>query len=769
MKLNQRFLRQPCMAAASIILIALSAFVTGAKPTTSRVAGQTTSGAGETILTLSDFDAAGDGVADDGPALQRALDALAEAGGGTLLIPAGQYLIATPVVKDFLGTSATTINIQGVPSDTMPAAPTANGQFLAAGLDLLSEFIPATGDLHDAIRLSSLQQLTIEHVGFAGRPSAFTDAFITIHLSDIEKATIRHCEFYGISTFGLRHGEGGGNVVRAVRSELSIELSVFLGCTANSGAYAPIVENVEWKKFSISNSIFLDYGLRAFFGKMGLGAPLSWINIANAAAITPESQRREIVMRDIFLDEGGWVGISALPLRWGPAIAPIDLIYISGLKMNVSNLGTAGHLFYDARNLLIENSHYGWSHNTTAAIHINRFEHAILNRLTCIDDADRIHADENTGRLTVINSEFEGLDSLAHTTTVLETSPENDPVQYVRQQFLSILGKQPDPAAHFYWSDLLIRCGSNDECLNQLRTELSEYLKKDPQADFSIAGTVKDETTGAPLSGVAINLTGEQSGVAVTDSQGNFRFSGLPTSGSYSVAVDQRHYISSSSHTFARPANNVTAVFTATLKRHTIRGRIAKWNGIGISGVSVQLLGSPNTVAVTDASGAYTFSDLPSGGDYTVVPSLNTFVFFPFNLSINDLAEDRLVNFNGQQPPEVLMIQSSDMAIVLDTVTLVSQPSLFNSLGFSTDGFIRVMVFAKNLEGYKASQLLVVAEDDEGQTYRLAVEFAGDVAGQSWLKQINIAVSPATLGGKCVQLKISVDGLESNNGRLCIP
>ncbi|HEU4508943.1 MAG TPA: carboxypeptidase regulatory-like domain-containing protein [Pyrinomonadaceae bacterium] len=766
MNLNIRSLRQPCLAAASLVLIVLSAFVTAAKPNGSRATAQTSS-SGETVLTLSDFGAVGDGVADDGPALQLALDVLAEAGGGTLFIPAGKYLISTPVTKDFLGTNATTIKIQGVPSDTMPAHPTANGQFLAAGLDLVSEIIPATGDLHDAINLSSVQQLTIEHIAFTGQPSAFTDAFVTVYLSDIEKATIRHCEFYGISTFGLRHGFGGGNVVRAVRSELSIELSVFLGCTANSGAYAAIVENVEWKKFSISNSIFLDYGLRAFFGKMGLGAPLSWINIANAAAVTPESQRREIVMRDIFLDEGGWVGISAFPRKWDPASAPIDLIYISGLKMNVSNLGTAGHLFYDARNLLIENSHYGWSHNTVAAIDINRFEHAILNRLTCIDDADRIRADENTGRLTVINSEFEGLDSLAHTTTVLETSPENDPVQYVRQQFLSILGKQPEPAAHFYWSDMLIRCGDDNECLNQLRSELSDYLKRDPNVDFAIAGTVKDES-GAPLSGVPINLTGGQTGFALTDSQGNFRFVGLPTSGSYTVGVDTRHYTASGSQTFVRPATNVTAVFTAQLKRHTIRGRIAKWNGVGISGVSVQLLGSPNTVAVTDASGAYTFSDVASGGDYTVVPSLNDFVFTPFDLSVNDLADDRLINFNGQLPPEVLMIESSDMTIGLDTVTLVSQPSLFNSLGFSTDGFIRVMVFAKNLEGYKAWQVLAVAKDDEDQEHRLDVEFAGDVAGQNWLKQLNLKISPAALGGKCVQLKIAVDGLESNAGRLCL-
>ena len=50
-------------------------------------------------FTLTDFGAVGDGVADDGPALQAALDAIGEAGGGTLFVPAGRYAIVTGVQR----------------------------------------------------------------------------------------------------------------------------------------------------------------------------------------------------------------------------------------------------------------------------------------------------------------------------------------------------------------------------------------------------------------------------------------------------------------------------------------------------------------------------------------------------------------------------------------------------------------------------------------------------------------------------------------------
>lgn len=716
---------------------------------------------------LADFDAVGDGVTDDGPALQRALDAVAAAGGGTLFIPKGIYKIQTPVVRDFAGVD---VNIVGVPSDTMPAPPTAGGDDLARSLDLESEFIPATGENDTAISLLNANNVTVEHLAFTGTETTVTDAYITLLFKDVNHATVRHCEFYGVSTFGSILGSGGGNIIRAVRSELSIESTVFLGCTANSGTYAPIVENIHWKRFSISNSIFIDYGLRSFFGKMGLGAPLSWINFGSVAPRTPEAPRREIVVRDTFMDEGGWVGITAYPHLWGEPIDPFDLVYISGLKMNVSNMATTGHQFFNVRNVMIENSHYGWSKNASAAIDIFRTDHAILDRLTCIAHADQIRA-RSTNRLTIINSVFAGLaDSDAVTTTVLETAPEDDPVQYVRQQYLSKLGRQPDAAAHFHWSDLLIRCGNDNACLNQQREALSDYLESHPQAEFSISGTVVDEN-GDPLSGATITLTGSQSAVATTDQLGNYRFSELPTAGTYTVTVSKRHYtFAGASKTFPNPPGNLVVDFKGALNRHTISGRITKFDNSAFAGVTVNLVNLETVTTTTDANGNYSFANLPAGQNYTItaVPK-DDFLFVPVNTVMNDLAANGIVNFSGRIRPKLATVPNSDLALVLDSVSFVAQPfSIDHPLDFAEDGLARAIIFAENIQFvWNTSMAVVTAEDENHAIHSIPIEFQGNVVGHPWLKQLNMKLSPELGHGKCVQLRVSVDGVVSNPARVC--
>ncbi len=503
---------------------------------------------------------------------------------------------------------------------------------------------------------------------------------------------------------------------------------------------------------------------------MGLGAPLSWINFGGVAPRTPDSSRREVVIRDTFLDEGGWIGITAFPHLWGFPIDPIDLIYISGLKMNVSNLGTAGHQFYNVTNVLIENSHYGWSHNTGAAIDINRSTHAILDRLTCIAEADRIRADDRTERLTVINSEYREIESKAQTTTEMQTEPEDDPVQYVRQQFLSILGRQPDPAAHFYWSDLLIRCEGNSDCLNQQRAALTAYLESGPQPDFSISGNVLDEN-GDPLRGATITLTGSQSAVAVTNEVGNFRFSNLPTTGTYTVTPSKVHYVfTNASKTFVRPSSNVEALFDASLNHHTISGRIATTNGAAVPGVTVRLIQLQTTSVTTDANGIYSFTDLPAGQNYTIVPVIKDFfVFVPGSKVINDLSADSTVDFLAKLRPELITADHSDFAVVFDSVSFITQPfSIFQPMDFADDGMARVVLFSKNIEKASSpSQVAVTAEDPNHLVYPLPVEFVGNVAGQSWLKQVNLRLLPGIGEGKCYKLRLYYDSLESNAARIC--
>ena len=117
-----------------------------------------------------------------------------------------------------------------------------------------------------------------------------------------------------------------------------------------------------------------------------------------------------------------------------------------------------------------------------------------------------------------------------------------------------------------------------------------------------------------------------------------------------------------------------------------------------------------------------------------------------------------------------MKIQNSGSALVLDSVGFNLGPlSILDYLGFGDDGVNRVMIFAKNLESVnEVSQVSVVAEDAEGETYPLEVEFMANLPGLSSLKQINIKLAPE-LSGKCVQLKISAADIESNKeAQVCI-
>ena len=588
-------------------------------------------------LNLRDFGAVGDGVADDGPALQSALDALAAAGGGTLFIPEGKYSIATPVEKNFTGL-ASSITIIGVESLTPVAPPSAPGSELSKGLDLKTEIYPRTGDEKIAIYIKGLRSLVVKDIAFVGTSTVITDAQITLAMEDIEKAQITHSEFYGLATLT------GGGIVQAVRSDLEISQCKFLGSTATSGWYIPIVQNLEWYGITVTDTTFLDYGQRPeLFSKTGYAAPISWINIGNAAQTSNVSPRREVVLRNVFLDEGAFWGISCLPYRYTPLSAPIDLIYVSNLEMNVSNLGVFGHQLYDAQRVFIEKSRYGWSHNATAAISLNNIGAAIFDQLKLEADADHILADSNTRELTVINSTNVHLDSSAQSTVTINTAPEADPVQYVRSRFVAVLNRQPDPAAHYYWSDLLVHCFEDSVCQDSTRQALNSYLSSNPAQTFTISGRIVD-SDNAPLAGVTVTLSGSQSVTTSTDSDGNYTFTNLPTSGRYSVTPTTNDYAFDSA-TIITPSGDQTANFTPKPKTHLVKGTIRS-GGNPLPGATVSLSGSAVGTAVTDLTGGYSFV-LQTGGDYTLTPVMAHYTFGPITTSVNDLEADAQIDFTA--------------------------------------------------------------------------------------------------------------------------
>jgi hypothetical protein len=577
--------------------------------------------AAENIFNLADFGAVGDGVADDGPALQNALDAIAESGGGTLLVPAGRYAIITPVQKDFTGLAAE-VWILGVESLTPVPPPTAVGAELSAGLNLVSEFAPRTGEQGISINITGLQTFLVKDITFIGTSGVSTDAFITLALNNIREATVRHCEFYGLSSL-----VAGGAILQSVWSNLKIEQSVFLGSTANSGVNTSVVQNVDWKGLTIADTLFVDYGQRAeLYGKLSFASPLSWVNIGNAAAPENESPRRQVVITNVFIDEGAVNGLSSLPQL--TQSAPIDLLYVSGLYANVSNLNASGNYLSGLNHLLIEKSHYGWSHAADAAINLLNVDSAILDRVDCVDSAGRIRADSTTGTLTVIDSVYDQLDSLAQTTRVITTNAiEEDPVQHVRQQFTATLGRDPDPAALFYWSDRLLKCGEDAQCPDVQRAALAAYLNAGPLADFSISGQVTDES-GAGLPGVVVTLSGSQSVTTETGSDGRYFFAGLPTSGTYAVTPQKTNCLFAPANmTFLTPGVDQVADFGVTPPSVFDFGAPSYSVTEGTRTVTVTVTRSGNTSTASEVT--YSGLDGSAGQHSDVIPVIGLLRFEP--------------------------------------------------------------------------------------------------------------------------------------------
>jgi carboxypeptidase family protein/pectate lyase-like protein len=598
-----------------------------------------------TTISLADFAPVGDGVADDSPALQQALELLAKAGGGTLLVPAGHYALRTPVSAQFA--ADVNINVVGEPSTT-PIIVAGNG----IGLDLTSEFVIAVGEEKVAVSLSNLNSFLMTDVSFVGVQEVASDAKIVLQLNSIAHAEVRHCEFYGLAALGA-----GGAIILAQNSDLHLKETALLGCDTNSGLTTSLVQNISWIGIQIEDCKFIDYGNRPdFFSKTPMQSPYSWINIGAAKSAEPSSSTREAIVNHVFLDEGGYFAVSARPDLGGSAnIAPFD-VYLSQLNVNVNNLASDGVMIVGAKRVFIDRSHFGWSHNAGYAVNLIGVEEAILDLIDCSDDASRFAVDAQ--RVAVINSNNSELNSTAPFTRTITTKAEQDPAQFVRAKYLEVVARDPDASGHYYWSDQLVRCDEDGRCLKDVKAALVQFLNQAPQSRFVVQGHVADQD-GNAITSATVTVSGAQSVTMTSDGNGDFVFSDLPTAGSYTVTASKVHFAFQSANVVTPIADQQMSLF-GKLDHYSLSGRVFSNTGATLSGATLTLSGAADEVLTSDDEGNFSFTDLPAGGDYLVSVERSNYVFNVSSRSYATLSNDEYLVFEGVPLQVILAGKISD-------------------------------------------------------------------------------------------------------------
>ncbi len=154
-------------------------------------------------------------------------------------------------------------------------------------------------------------------------------------------------------------------------------------------------------------------------------------------------------------------------------------------------------------------------------------------------------------------------------------------------------------------------------------------------ATSSLSGTA----SGAVAQNVMITLSGANTGSALTDSSGNYNFSGL-AAGSYTVTPSLAGYIFSpvsSAVTTPSGANVTGNNFTAAANAATTSSLSGTVSGAVAQNVTITLSGANTGSVVTDANGNYSFSGL-SAGNYMVTPSLAGFIFSPVNNAVTTIS-----------------------------------------------------------------------------------------------------------------------------------
>ena len=276
---------------------------------------------------------------------------------------------------------------------------------------------------------------------------------------------------------------------------------------------------------------------------------------------------------------------------------------------------------------------------------------------------------------------------------------------------------------------------------------------------------------------MTVSLSGSQSVTTTTDADGDYVFMNLPTSGAYLLTASKDDYtFESATATFITPSGDRTADFTAqltaSLKKHTISGRVLNSSGEPMAGVVLTLSGSVNRTTVTASDGTYSLTDILGGSSWTVTPAKTDYVISPLAQSFNNLVADTTADFNATKLPNLLTVTYSDRAVALELTQLVTGPfPLTTTLLSDGRNRTRIIVFGTDLgllPGEDAEAVTAEAEDAAHVRYPLRVEFVRLLPDLPHIYQIVLRLNRELDDAGEVLVNVSVHGLPSNKVRVAI-
>ena len=119
--------------------------------------------------------------------------------------------------------------------------------------------------------------------------------------------------------------------------------------------------------------------------------------------------------------------------------------------------------------------------------------------------------------------------------------------------------------------------------------------------------------------------------------------------------------------------------------------------------------------------------------------------------------------------PFLIPEENSDVAIALESSTLLRDPFSLTNPFFSTDQRTRLMFFGMNLDllpGENASAVTVRAEDQSQNVFPLTVEFVGKVPGLDWMTQIVVRLPDNTPTNQPLFVSATLRGKTTNKVRI---